>query len=32
MFLIAGIVIGSINAGYWVRKIRNTIIEEDDDE
>jgi ATP synthase protein I len=32
MFLITGIVIGSINAGYWVRKIRNTIIEEDDDE
>ena len=32
MFLIIGVVIGSINAAYWVRKIRNTIIEEDDDE
>ncbi len=32
MFLIAGVVIGSINAAYWVRKIRNTIIEEEDDD
>jgi ATP synthase protein I len=32
MFLIIGVVIGSINAAYWVRKTRNTIIEEDDDE
>ena len=32
MLLITGVVIGSINAAYWVRKTRNTIIEEDDDE
>jgi ATP synthase protein I len=32
MFLVIGVVIGCINAAYWVRKIRNTIIEEDDDE
>ncbi len=31
MFLIIGVVLGSINAAYWVRKIRNTIIEEDDE-
>ncbi len=31
MFLITGVVIGSINAAYWVRKTRNTIIEEDDE-
>ena len=32
MFLIIGVVIGSINAAYWVRKIRNSIIEETDDD
>jgi ATP synthase protein I len=32
MFLVIGVVIGCINAAYWVRKIRNTIIEEDNDE
>src|SRR4030065_904702 len=32
MFLIAGVIIGSINATYWVRKIRNSIIEETDDD
>jgi ATP synthase protein I len=31
MFLITGVVIGCINAAYWVRKTRNTIIEEDDE-
>jgi ATP synthase protein I len=31
MFLIMGVVIGCINAAYWVRKIRKTIIEEDDE-
>jgi hypothetical protein len=32
MFLIIGVVIGCINAAYWVRKIRNKIIEEDEDD
>jgi ATP synthase protein I len=31
MFLIIGVVIGCINAAYWVRKVRNTIIEDDDE-
>ena len=31
MFLIVGIVIGCINAAYWVRKVRKTIIEDDDE-
>jgi ATP synthase protein I len=29
MFLVAGVIVGSINAAYWVRKIRSRIIEED---
>jgi ATP synthase protein I len=32
MFLILGLIVGCINAAYWVRKIRSRIIEEDDDE
>jgi ATP synthase protein I len=32
MFLVIGVVIGCINAAYWVRKIRNKIIEEDEDD
>ena len=32
MFLIAGVVIGCINAAYWVRKVRSSIIEENDDD
>jgi ATP synthase protein I len=30
MFLIIGLVIGCINAAYWVRRVRSKIIEEDD--
>ena len=29
MFLILGVIVGCINAAYWVRKIRSQIIEED---
>ncbi len=29
MFLVVGVIIGCINAAYWVRKIRSRIIEED---
>ncbi len=29
MLLIAGVIVGSINAAYWVRKVRSKIIEED---
>ena len=32
MFLIAGVVVGCINAAYWVKKVRSKIIEEDDDD
>ena len=31
MFLIIGVVLGCINAAYWVRKVRGKIIEEDDE-
>ena len=31
MFLIAGVVVGCINAAYWVKKVRSKIIEEDDE-
>jgi ATP synthase protein I len=31
MFLIIGVVLGSINAAYWVKKVRGKIIEEDDE-
>ena len=30
MFLIIGVVIGCVNAAYWVRKVRRAIIEEDE--
>jgi ATP synthase protein I len=29
MLLIAGVIVGCINAAYWVRKVRSKIIEED---
>ena len=29
MFLVVGVIVGCINAAYWVRKIRSAIIEED---
>jgi len=29
MFLVVGVIVGCINAAYWVRKIRSTIIEEE---
>jgi ATP synthase protein I len=32
MFLVAGVIIGCLNAAYWVRKVRSKIIEEDDDD
>ncbi|PKN53657.1 MAG: ATPase F0F1 [Deltaproteobacteria bacterium HGW-Deltaproteobacteria-13] len=32
MLLIAGVMVGCMNAAYWVRKIRGKIIEEDDDD
>ncbi len=31
MFLVAGVLVGCLNAAYWVRKVRSKIIEEDDD-
>jgi ATP synthase protein I len=30
MFLIIGVVLGCINAAYWVRKVRSKIIEDDE--
>ena len=30
MFLIIGVVLGCINAAYWVRKVRNRIISDDE--
>jgi ATP synthase protein I len=32
MLLIMGVVVGCINAAYWVRKVRSKIIEEDEDD
>ena len=32
MLLITGVVVGCINAAYWVRKVRSKIIEEDEDD
>ena len=32
MFLIAGELVGCMNAAYWVRKVRSKIIEEDEDD
>jgi ATP synthase protein I len=32
MFLIAGVLVGCMNAVYWVRKVRSRIIEEDEDD
>jgi len=32
MFLIAGVLVGCINAAYWVRRVRSRIIEEDEDD
>lgn len=32
MLLIAGVMVGCMNAAYWVRKIRGKIIEEDEDD
>ncbi len=29
MFLIIGLVLGCINAAYWVKKVRNKIVEDD---
>jgi ATP synthase protein I len=31
MFLIVGVVLGCINAAYWVKKVRSKIIEEDEE-
>lgn len=31
MFLIIGVVLGCLNAAYWVRKVRSKIIEDDDE-
>jgi ATP synthase protein I len=31
MFLIIGVVLGCINAAYWVRKVRSKIINDDDE-
>jgi ATP synthase protein I len=31
MFLIAGVIVGCINAAYWVKKVRSKIIEDDDE-
>ena len=31
MFLIAGVIVGCINATYWVKKVRSKIIEDDDE-
>jgi len=30
MFLIIGVVLGCINAAYWVKKVRSKIIEDDE--
>jgi len=32
MFLILGVIVGCINAAYWVRRVRSKIIEEDEDD
>ena len=32
MFLIAGVIVGCINAAYWVKRVRSKIIEEDEDD
>ena len=32
MFLIVGVLVGCLNAAYWVRKVRSKIIEEDEDD
>lgn len=32
MFLIAGVLLGSLNATYWVRRVRSKIIEDDEDD
>jgi ATP synthase protein I len=32
MFLVFGVIVGCINAAYWVRKVRSKIIEEDEDD
>jgi Na+/glutamate symporter len=32
MFLIIGVIIGCINAAYWVKKVRSKIIEEDEND
>lgn len=32
MLLIAGVLVGCMNAAYWVRRIRSRIIEEDEDD
>ncbi|NLN39285.1 MAG: ATPase F0F1, partial [Smithella sp.] len=29
MLLIAGVIVGCINAAYWVRRVRSRIIEEE---
>jgi len=29
MFLVAGVLVGCLNAAYWVRKVRSKIIEDD---
>jgi len=31
MFLIAGVIVGCINAAYWVKRVRSKIIEDDDE-
>ena len=31
MFLIVGVLVGCLNAAYWVRKVRSKIIEDDDE-
>ena len=32
MLLIAGVIVGCINAAYWVRRVRSRIIEDDEDD
>ena len=32
MFFIVGVLVGCLNAAYWVRKVRSKIIEEDEDD
>lgn len=32
MLLIAGVIVGCINAAYWVRRVRSSIIKDDDDD